>query len=151
MLLQKTKAGWQAAEDHSTETVETVFQAWDEASPEATHLSLPNTLDVLTHADRLRHAHAVQLHFPAFGDGRAYSQARLLRERLGFSGEIRATGAAVVRDQIHFMARCGFDALLLRDDQDVAVCLAAFDDFDQPYQPAVDAVLPVWQRRRIGQ
>jgi len=73
-------------------------------------LALPNDADVEDLGEAIAHFDAVALHFPHFRDGRAYSQARLLRDRLGFRGEVRATGA-VVSDQALFMARAGFDAL----------------------------------------
>ena len=62
--------------------------------------------------------HTVVLHFPAFSDGRAFSQAFLLRRRLGFQGEIRATGDVLV-DQLAQMERSGFDVAVLRADQDM--------------------------------
>jgi uncharacterized protein (DUF934 family) len=111
---------------------------------------LPNTADVdaiwRTIADRP----LIALQFPAFADGRAYSQARLIAQRHVFKGELRATGAAVVRDQIHFMARCGFNSFLLRDDQDADACLAAWRDFSAAYQPAADGLSPILARRRVA-
>jgi uncharacterized protein (DUF934 family) len=79
------------------------------AAPEFPALTLANTDDVLQVRDRLAAAKLVVLNFPKFTDGRAYSQARLLRERLGYTGELRATGA-VLRDQLPFLLRCGFDS-----------------------------------------
>ena len=76
------------------------------------------------------------MRFPKFTDGRGYSIARLLR-RLGWKGELRAVGD-VLRDQLFYMTRCGFDAFALRDDQDAQVALTAFSDFSTPYQPAID-------------
>ena len=61
----------------------------------------------------------IDLHFPKFTDGRAFSQAFLLRRRLGFTGEIRATGDVLI-DQLLQMQRCGFDAAVLRSDQNQA-------------------------------
>jgi uncharacterized protein (DUF934 family) len=58
-----------------------------------------------------------RLNFPAFTDGRNYSNARLLRDRYGFKGELRAIGD-VLRDQLFFMHRCGFDAFAMRADKD---------------------------------
>lgn len=78
-------------------------------APEFPALSLANTDDVLQVRDRLAGAKLVVLNFPKFTDGRAYSQARVLRERLGYTGELRATGA-VLRDQLPFLLRCGFDS-----------------------------------------
>ena len=88
----------------------------------------------------------IALNFPSFADGRAYSSARELRNNLGFKGEIRAIGD-VLRDQLFYMARCGFDAFLLRDDQNVETALGAFDDFKDGYQVSVDKPLPLFRRR----
>jgi uncharacterized protein (DUF934 family) len=81
----------------------------DPASPEAPTLTLANTNDVLQLGDRLHGVKLIVLNFPKFTDGRAYSQARLLRERLGYRGGLRATGA-VFLDQLPFLLRCGFDS-----------------------------------------
>jgi len=78
----------------------------------------------------------ITVRFPKFTDGRGYSIARLLR-RLGWKGELRAVGD-VMRDQLFYMTRCGFDAFALRAYQDPQVCLTAFGDFTAPYQPAID-------------
>lgn len=78
---------------------------------------LANTTDVTEAWPQLSGRSRIEIEFPAFGDGRAYSQARLLRERYAFHGEIRAIGAAVVLDQARELARCGVDAFALRDDQ----------------------------------
>jgi uncharacterized protein (DUF934 family) len=59
----------------------------------------------------------IAVRFPKFGDGRGYSIARLLRERYGYRGELRAVGD-VLRDQLLFMKRSGFDSFSLREDQD---------------------------------
>lgn len=90
---------------------------------------LANTADVVALYPEIADRPLIVLEFPAFGDGRAYSQARLLRSRCGYVGEVRATGRAVVRDQVAMMARVGFDAFELREDQDAEACLKAFTDF----------------------
>ena len=72
-------------------------------------MALANTDAVETLASDVSRLDLITLHFPKFSDGRAYSQARLLRERLGYQGELRATGN-VLQDQAHFMLRCGFDS-----------------------------------------
>lgn len=87
----------------------------------------------------------VAVHFPTFGDGRGYSTARLLRERHGYRGELRAIGD-ILRDQLYELARCGFDAFALRDDQDAQAALSAFRDFSEDYQAAVDRG-PLFARR----
>jgi uncharacterized protein (DUF934 family) len=80
----------------------------------------------------------IVLEFPKFNDGRAMSQARLLRERHGYRGEIRATGK-VLRDLLLFMHRCGIDAFEVADDIDAAVVARSLATFSQYYQPAADS------------
>lgn len=75
----------------------------------------------------------IDLHFPKFTDGRAYSQAFLLRRRLGFKGEIRATGDVLV-DQLVQMQRSGFSSAVLRADQDPAIARRQFGHFERHYQ-----------------
>lgn len=99
---------------------------------------IENTVDVLQHADSITQAPRIVLSFPGFADGRAYSQAALLRQRLNYRGELRASGDVVVRDQLHNMLRSGFDAFALRDDQNPESCAKAISDFSMAYQPAAD-------------
>ncbi len=70
----------------------------------------------------------IAIRFPVFTDGRGYSLARLLRSRHGYTGELRAVGD-VLRDQLYFLQRCGFDAFQLRADQCPEEALAAFQDY----------------------
>ncbi|MDT8428580.1 MAG: DUF934 domain-containing protein [Pseudomonadales bacterium] len=88
----------------------------------------------------------IALNFPTFKDGRAFSSARELRQNLGFKGELRAIGD-VLRDQLFYMARCGFDAFALREDQDIAEALTGFADFREVYQASPDQPLPLFRRR----
>jgi uncharacterized protein (DUF934 family) len=88
----------------------------------------------------------IALNFPVFSDGRAYSSARELRSNFMFKGELRAIGD-VLRDQLFYMARCGFDAFVLREDQDIDSALAAFADFQEGYQVSVDKPQPLFRRR----
>jgi uncharacterized protein (DUF934 family) len=88
----------------------------------------------------------VAVNFPKFGDGRGYSIARLLRERYGYKGELRAIGD-VLHDHLHFMKQCGFDAFALREDQDAQAALAALDTFSDGYQTSVLRPVPLFQRR----
>lgn len=113
---------------------------------------LPNTVDVATVWDELKDRSLIVVDFPGFGDGRAYSQARLLRDRYVFKGDIVAVGGAVVRDQMLGMHRSGINGFLLRADQDPKVCLTAFNDFTSAYQRASDAGMPIVreQRRNIA-
>lgn len=109
---------------------------------------LDNTVDVTTLPDALLARPMIELLFPAFSDGRAYSQARLLRERLGYRGQIRARGPAVVADQLQSMARVGIDAFVLREDQDSETAARALHGFDLAYQSACDTLPRVRQLRR---
>ena len=116
------------------------------ASPEAPALTLANTEDVLQLGARLEDVKLIVLNFPKFTDGRAYSQARLLRERLGYQGELRASGA-VFLDQLPFLLRCGFDSFE-SDQKGFGEALArARTLFSVAYQPAEDDRSPVSQLR----
>jgi uncharacterized protein (DUF934 family) len=75
----------------------------------------------------------IEVNFPKFGDGRGYSIARLLRERRGYRGELRATGH-ITRDLLFFMESCGFDAFELREGENPYEAVAAFEDFSHSYQ-----------------
>jgi uncharacterized protein (DUF934 family) len=79
----------------------------------------------------------IALEFPAFKDGRAYSHARLLRERYGFEGELRAVGD-VLLEQLHFMQRVGFDAFEIDSPDPLGDYQTADADFSVWYQPATD-------------
>jgi uncharacterized protein (DUF934 family) len=96
-------------------------------------------------ADLQRFA-VVAVNFPKFGDGRGYSTARLLRERYGYEGELRAIGD-VSHDFLHFMKQCGFDAFVLRDDQDPQEALTALDTFSEGYQTSTLRPVPLFRRR----
>jgi uncharacterized protein (DUF934 family) len=99
---------------------------------------LPNDAAPMTLARDVERVDLITLAFPRFTDGRAYSQARVLRGRLGFRGELRATGD-VLRDQLLFMRRCGIDAFAVSERAVAENWLAAFEDFGLFYQPAEDA------------
>jgi uncharacterized protein (DUF934 family) len=98
---------------------------------------LQNTQSPLALAQDIDRLSLVVIDFPKFSDGRAFSQARLLRDRLGFTGEIRAVGN-VLRDQYLFMTRCGIDAVELPEGVSVDGFLEALDEFSVWYQPAAD-------------
>ena len=87
------------------------------ADHESQVLTLTNDADPLT--PDLQGIHRIELHFPKFSDGRAFSQARLLRQRRGFTGDIRATGDVLI-DQLQQMQRSGFSQAVLRADQSLA-------------------------------
>ncbi len=89
-------------------------------------------------ADDVQHFALIALEFPKFRDGRAYSYARLLRERYGFKGELRAVGD-VLMEQLFFMLRTGFDAFDVQQSPDpVAAFETALKDFSVWYQPTGD-------------
>lgn len=99
-------------------------------------------------ADDARHFALIALEFPKFRDGRAYSYARLLRERYGFKGELRAVGD-VLMEQLFFMVRTGFDAFDLQQSPDpVAAFQTALKDFTVWYQPTGDGRPTAMQLRR---
>ncbi|MCI0508924.1 uncharacterized protein (DUF934 family) [Chromohalobacter marismortui] len=97
-------------------------------------------------ATQLLDAPLIAIDFPKFTDGRGYSLARLLRERYGYQGQIRAVGDVLI-DQLYYMSRCGFDAFWLREDQVVEDALNALDTFSLSYQPGTDTPEPLFRRR----
>ena len=97
-------------------------------------------------ADDLQQFQVIALNFPVFSDGRNYSNARLLRDRYQYQGEVRAIGD-VLRDQLFFMQRCGFDAFALRADRNAEEALESLKDFSNCYQAATDQPLPLFRRR----
>jgi len=106
----------------------------------------PNNRDVAELAPYLDRLALVALVFPSFRDGRAYTQARLLRERHGFEGELRATGQ-VLRDQFVFMLRAGFDAFDVRKQADAEAFGDAARRYSVFYQPTGDGHLSALHRR----
>jgi uncharacterized protein (DUF934 family)/rhodanese-related sulfurtransferase len=101
--------------------------------------------DPLEIADDLERLSLVAVDFPSFTDGRGYSTGRLLRDRYQWRGELRAVGD-VLRDQLQLLARCGFDQFALGDGIDINQALAAFSDFDEPYQADALANAPFERR-----
>jgi len=102
--------------------------------------------DPATLGSALERIALVAVRFPKFGDGRGYSIARLLRERHRYAGELRAIGD-VLRDQLLFMKRSGFDSFGLRDDQDPDEALAAFRELSEQYQTSSTQPQPLFRRR----
>jgi len=99
-------------------------------------------------AGDLRHFEVVAVNFPKFGDGRGFSTARLLRERYGWKGELRAIGD-IFRDQLFYLSSCGFDSFALRDGEDAQEALAGFGVFSEAYQGSVERA-PLFRRRQAG-
>ena len=106
----------------------------------------PNNRDVAQLAPWLDRLALVALVFPGFRDGRAYSQARRLRERFGFSGELRATGQ-VLRDQFVFMLRAGFDSFEVKKQSDAEAFATAAKRYSVFYQPTGDGRVTALHRR----
>ena len=106
----------------------------------------PNDRRVAELAPWLGHLALVALVFPKFRDGRAYSQARLLRETYGFGGMLRATGD-VLRDQFHFLVRAGFDSFEVKKPADAAVFAQVLARYSVYYQPGADGRMPALRRR----
>jgi uncharacterized protein (DUF934 family) len=106
----------------------------------------PNDRRIAELAPWLGHLALVALQFPKFRDGRAYSQARLLRETYGFRGTLRATGD-VLRDQFHFLIRAGFDSFEVKKPADAAAFAQAASRYSVVYQPSADGQVPALRRR----
>ncbi len=108
---------------------------------------LPNDADPKAIAEDLPQLSAIALVFPKYTDGRAYSQARLLRERYGFTGQLRATGN-VLRDQVLFMQRSGFDAYEIAQKEGAAEAFrAALAEMTLFHQPTGDGRATILQQR----
>jgi uncharacterized protein (DUF934 family) len=89
----------------------------------------------------------IAIEFGGLAEGRGYSQATILRRQYKFGGELRAVGK-IQRDQVFYMARCGFDTLEFPEGTDLQVALTGFDDFSVAYQGAADIL--VAPQRRAG-
>jgi uncharacterized protein (DUF934 family) len=109
----------------------------------------PNDRRVAELKPWLGHLALIALHFPKFRDGRAYSQARPLRETLKFGGTLRATGD-VLRDQFGFLLRAGFDSFEVKKPADATAFAKSAERFSVVYQPSADGRLPALRRRRQG-
>lgn len=115
------------------------------AHADSTGATGSNTLEIANTEDpravSLAGVTRIDLNFPKFTDGRAYSQAFLLRRRLGFTGEIRATGDVLI-DQLVQMERSGFSVAVLRADQNLAFAQAQFERYTAFYQGDAVTVQP---------
>jgi len=115
--------------------------AWAEQNPDARTRVLELANDADPAAVSFDDIDRIDLHFPKFTDGRAFSQAFLLRRRLGFRGELRATGDVLI-DQLVQMARTGFDVAVLREGVDIADARRQFERFSAFYQGDAVNTLP---------
>ena len=98
---------------------------------------LKNDEQALALGDDVHRLSLIEVEFPKFTDGRAFSQARILRDKLGYQGELRAVGT-ILRDQYLYMTRCGIDLVELPEDKPIDGYLAALKEFSAWYQPASD-------------
>ncbi|MFM6979731.1 MAG: DUF934 domain-containing protein [Methylophilaceae bacterium] len=108
----------------------------------ATHESLEKLVESVGDINRLP---IIAIFVERFADGRIFSLGNLLRTRYGYRHELRAIGD-VLRDQLFFLKRCGFDSYLIRADRSAQEALSGLQDFQQPYQAAVDIPQPAWRR-----
>lgn len=126
------------------------FSAWigigigAAARPQATWISPDD--DFEQHVAQLGELDLIAVDFPSFRDGRGYSIGYLLRTRYGWMGELRAIGD-VLRDQLNYLRRCGFDAFAVRADKNIDDALKGFRRYSVQYQGAVDQPLPLFRRR----
>lgn len=105
--------------------------------------------DELSQVNNLDQATIIAVEFPKFTDGRGYSLARLLRDRYGYKGELRAVGN-VLRDQLLYMQRCGFTSFALQPGKDIQGALAAFDELSVRYQADANDPEPLYRRVARG-
>ena len=115
--------------------------------PAADAILIGPTDEVPTLAPHLSRLRLIVVDFPKLGDGRGYSQARLLRQRLQYRGELRARGV-LKRDQLFFLARCGFDSFQLDENENLEAALAGFNTFSVAYQDGSEDLVHVKRRAR---
>jgi len=96
--------------------------------------------------DDLHEFALIAICFPTFMDGRGYSYAKILRDRYGYEGDLRAVGD-VLRDQIFYMQRCGFDSYESHSHQDIHDIVKGLQDFSETYQVSADEKQPLYRRR----
>lgn len=101
--------------------------------------------DLINNVSDLNSLPIIAIHVERFADGRIFSLGTLLRSRYGFKNELRAFGD-VLRDQLYFLKRSGFNSYLIRADRSAEQAIASLNDFTQPYQGAVDEPRPVFKR-----
>jgi uncharacterized protein (DUF934 family) len=134
--------------EHGTRPVVAVAEfiaAVSSAAPVGNAVLIGPTDEVELLATHLSRLDLIVIDFPKPGDGRGYSQARLLRQRLRYQGELRARGV-LKRDQLVFLARCGFDSFQLEANEDLQAALAGFDTFSVAYQEGSDELIHLKRR-----
>ncbi len=128
-----------------------LWQAEESLQRENIGLLLDNDIDLSAITEDLTSVPVIAINFPSFTDGRGFSIARLLRERYEYKGEIRAVGY-VIRDQLHYLKRCGFNAFSFNPENllgafDLAAISASLSDFTNAYQISADTPTPLFRRR----
>ena len=130
-------------DDAAAEVAVTVDAFVDQPSASAVRVEPgDDARELIPHLERVA---LVEVNFPAFGDGRGYSSARILREA-GYDGELRAVGDVLV-DQVAYMRRCGFDAFDPEEPLDESDLKAALERWPHVYQNAADTRTPIWSKR----
>lgn len=132
---------WQQQKTHllARQTAEKNIGIWFASDEQAKELG-----------DDLQHFEVIAIDFPKFADGRGYSIAFNLRTRFHYQGELRAIGD-VLRDQLFYMQRVGFDAFATREDKNIHDALKGLSDFSEQYQTSVDIKQPLFRRtQRTG-
>jgi uncharacterized protein (DUF934 family) len=153
---QVTENSWTTVADDSTDLptgdILLPLQRWfDQHSDLSQHSGavgvwIEGNEEIESVAEQLVSAPVVAIRFPKFVDGRGFSAARLLRERYGYQGEIRAIGE-IIRDQLYLLQRCGFNAFELAAEVNLAEASKSLSDFSDAYQVAVDQPVPLFKRR----
>ncbi|MAR93370.1 MAG: DUF934 domain-containing protein [Pseudomonadota bacterium] len=125
---------------------------WQELAPRLQHrpgkvgVKVPVDVEPEDLVDLLGQVDVIAIEFPVFRDGRGYSLARILRERLGYEGELRACGD-VLRDQMFYLQRCGFNSFVTREDRCIEDALNGLHDFSVTYQADALEKRPIYLRR----
>ena len=137
---------------HASEQVLVPLSLWQEhksdlqASEKAIGVWLDSDDDTYELGSDALELPLIALNFPVFMDGRSYSSAAILRQRIGYKGELRAVGE-ILRDQLFYMKKCGINSFEISDSVKLEDALAAFSDFSNNYQSTIEDPLPLFRRR----
>jgi uncharacterized protein (DUF934 family) len=136
-------------QDPGTVSVQTAADWIAAPGPGPAALLLAATDEVERLTPHLQAVRWIVIEFAKIGEGRGYSQARLLRQRYSYAHELRARGA-LKRDQLVFLARCGFDAFDLDPSEELAASLSALDSFTVAYQDGDESLVKLRRRAAPG-
>lgn len=149
---------WQIASDENTDLLQDhiliPYNTWLSHQDELIERVKEGKVGLLLQGEHDIHEHhqgvelfsIIVIEFPVFMDGRGFSVARLLRERYGFTGELRATGG-IIRDQLCYLQRCGFNAFDFNEGIDIKAAIHSLNDLSEAYQTAADQSVPLFRRR----